>query len=242
LKDYGPLPEYHAAVRSRPGHPWTQQQFLDVALSNGTLFDPGQGWAYSNVGYMMLNLVLERATGRSFAQLLRESIVLPLSLQHTSVLERIDDWSTCVAGYGAEVDADGRVVDVRGVYHPGWCAPGLVASNAEEVTLIFDALLAGKLLKPETLVEMLTLVPVPGKHPPAVTPSCGMGILSDASSPRGPNYGHGGGGPGYDLDVSVFTATPLGRLTVATFVNTSCGPRAENCAANLLSRLLGEAA
>src|SRR5438270_13996998 len=26
----------------------------------------------------------------------------------------------CVPGYGPEVDAEGRVVDVRGVYHPGW--------------------------------------------------------------------------------------------------------------------------
>ena len=242
LKDYGPLPEYHVAVRSRPGQPWTEQQFLDVALSNGTLFEPGQGWAYSNVGYMMLNLVLQRATGRSFSQVLRDLVVSPLELRHTFVLERIEDWSTCVPGYGPEVDSDGRVVDVRGVYHPGWCAPGVVASNAEEVTLIFDALLAGKLLKPETLAEMLSLVPVPGKHPPAVTPSCGMGILSDTSSPRGPNYGHGGGGPGYNLNVSVLTNTRLGRLTVATFVNSSCGPRAEDCEANLLSRLLGDAA
>src|SRR5471030_3190996 len=39
LKDYGPLPEYHAAVRSRPGQPWTEQQFLDVALSSGTHFE-----------------------------------------------------------------------------------------------------------------------------------------------------------------------------------------------------------
>jgi D-alanyl-D-alanine carboxypeptidase len=89
---------------------------------------------------------------------------------------------------------------------------------------------------------MLMLVPVPGQHPPAVTPSCGMGILADASSPRGPNYGHGGGGPGYDLTVSVLTDTALGQLTVATFVNTSCGPRARDCEAALLSRLLGDTA
>jgi D-alanyl-D-alanine carboxypeptidase len=238
LKDYGPLPEYHAAVRSRRGDPWTEQQFLDVAVLSGTHFEPGQSWAYSNVGYMMLRLVLQRVTGRSFAQVVRELVVSPLELQHTFVAERIEDWSTCVPGHGPEIDPDGRVVDVRGVYHPGWCAPGVMVSNAEEVTLVFDALFAGRLLKPETLTAMLTLVRVPGEHPPAVTPSCGMGILADASSPRGRHYGHGGGGPGYDLWASILPDTALGRLSIATFVNTSCGPRAQDCEEQLLSRLL----
>jgi len=239
LKDYGPLPEYHAAVRSRPGEPWTEQQFLDVALCNGTHFEPGQSWAYSNVGYMMLRLVLQRVTGRSFAQVVREFVVSPLELQHTCVAERIEDWSTCVPGYGPEVDPDGRVVDVRGVYHPGWCAPGVAASNAEEVTLVFDALLAGKLLKSETLAEMLTLRPLPAEHPSDVTPSFGMGIFAGPSLAREHHYGHGGGGPGYDLWASVLPETRLGRLSIATFVNTSCGPRAQACEEELLSRLLG---
>lgn len=242
LKDYGPLPEYHAAVRARPAEPWTDQQFLDVALLSGVYFEPGQSWAYSNVGYMMLKLVLQRVTGRSFAEVVRELVVSLLDLQHTAVVERIEDWSTCVPGYGPEVDTDGRVVDVRSLYHPGWCAPGVAASNAEETTLIFDALLAGRLLKPETLAEMLTLAPIPSPDPSEVTPSFGMGIFADPSASRGPHYCHGGGGPGYDLNASVLPETRLGRLTIATFVNTSCGPRAHACEAELLSRLLGDAA
>jgi D-alanyl-D-alanine carboxypeptidase len=242
LKDYGPLPAYHAAVRARPGQPWTDQQFLDVARSSGVLFESGRGWAYSNVGYMMLKLVLQRVTGRSFAQVVRELVLSPLELQHTAVVERIDDWSTCVPGYGTEVDPDGRVVDVRSVYHPGWCAPGVAASNAEEVTLIFDALLAGRSLKPETLAEMLTLAPIPSRDPSEVTPSFGMGIFADPSTLRGPHYCHGGGGPGYDLNASVLPETGIGRITIATFVNTSSGPRALTCEAELLSRLLGDAA
>jgi hypothetical protein len=44
-----------------------------------------------------------------------------------------------------------------------------------------------------------------------------------------------------DLNASVLPATPLGRLTEATFVNTSGGPRAGACEAELLSGLLGDA-
>jgi D-alanyl-D-alanine carboxypeptidase len=240
LRDYGPLPEYHRAVRSRPDQPWTGQEFLEVGLSKGTLFPPGKGWAYSNIGYMLLRQVVECALGQGFTHILQELLKTPLELQQTFVLERIEDWSTCVPGYGSEVDLDGRIVDIRAVYHPGWCAPGVVASNAEDVTLVFDALLSGKFLKAETLKEMLTLVPVPGSHPSGMSPSCGMGILSDLNSPWGPNYGHGGAGAGYDLSVTVFPETRLGRVALAIFVNSSFGPRAKDCEAELLSRFLGD--
>ena len=241
LGDYGPLAEYHQAVRSRPGEPWSRQQFLETVLSTGMLFAPGSGWAYSNIGYMLLVEVLERATAQGFGQILSEVITKPLELQRTSVLQEIEDLSSCVPGYGPEVDAESRVVDVRGVYHPGWCAPGLVASTTEDITLVFDALLAGELLGPETLAEMLTLTPLPGDNIPPVTPAFGMGIFSDLASPHGRNYGHGGGGPGYDLDIVVLPDGPIGRVTVAAFVNSSCGPAARDCVAALLAEFLGDA-
>src|SRR5688572_11188009 len=59
LSDYGSLPEYHSAVRDSPASPWTALQFLDVALQRGLLFEPGMGWSYSNIGYMLLRQVLE---------------------------------------------------------------------------------------------------------------------------------------------------------------------------------------
>ena len=70
------------------------------------------------------------------------------------------------------------------------------------------------------------------------TISGGMGLFSDRASPYGRNYGHGGGGPGYDLGVTVFPETRLGRVTVAAFVNSSRGPRAAQCEAALLSQVL----
>ena len=240
LGDYGPLPEYHDAVRSRPSYPWRRQQFLDAVLSRGMLFTPGDGWAYSNIGYMLLREVLQRVTGRTFAETVHDFVVAPLALQTTRVVETIDGWSACVPGYGPEVDVDGRVVDVRRVYHPGWCAPGVVVSTAEDVTLVIDALLAGQILAPPALKEMLTLVPIPADAPGAAY-RYGMGIASDGASPRGLNYGHGGGGPGYDLDVTILPDSPLGRLAIAVFVSNSGGRRwSQECEERLLSCLLDD--
>jgi D-alanyl-D-alanine carboxypeptidase len=238
LRDYGPLAEYHEAVRAHPDRPWTRQQFLDAVLAEGMLFAPGERFSYSNVGYMLLIDIVERVTGQTFAEVVNDFISKPLALQHTWVLEQVDDMMRCVPGFGSEVTSDGQVVDVRGRYHPGWCAPRLIASTVEDVTLVFDRLIAGDVLDPHTLTQMLTLAPLSDQ--PDEIHSGGMGVYADRSSRRGQNYHHGGGGPGYDLGATVYTDTPLGRVSIAVFVNSSCGPRADNCEETLLARLLDQ--
>ena len=236
LGDYGPLPEYHEAVRARPDRPWTRQQFLDAVLAQGMLFAPGESFSYSNVGYMLLIDIIERLTDQTFGEVVNDFVIKPLALQNTWVLEQLDDLMRCVPGFGSEVTSDQQVVDVRGRYHPGWCAPRLIASTAEDITRVFDRLIAGDMLEPDTLRQMLTLAPLSDQ--PDEVHSGGMGVYMDRSSVRGRNYHHGGGGPGYDLGATVYPETRLGRVSIAVFVNSSCGPRADDCEATLLAELL----
>ena len=240
LHDYGPLPEYHDAVRTHPGHPWTRQQFLDAVIPQGLAFAPGQSWSYSNVGYMLVIDILERVTGHSFARIVDRFIAAPLELQKTSVLEDIDDLTACVPGFGSEITTDGTIVDVRGRYHPGWCAPRLIGSTAMEITHVFNSLLAGHLLAPDRLVQMLSGVPLPGSLDNGMVIASGMGVYTDQASKYGRNYHHGGGGPGYDLAVTVYPDTSLGRVAIAVFRDTSCGPRAETLKETLIAQLLDE--
>lgn len=235
LRDYGPLPDYHEAVRRHPDRPWTRQEFVDAVLPEGLLFAPGEGWAYSNIGYMFVVDILERVTGRTFAQLLAQLVTHPLELKNTSALERIEDLLECVPGCGLQVSADGTLVDVRGRYHPGWCAPRVASSTPAEVTLIFDALFSGRLLGAELLRRMLTLVPLPGLREPPMVIGGGLGLFSNAASPYGANYGHGGGGPGYDLTADIYPEAGRGRIAIAVSVDTSAGPRA----AELQSAIVG---
>jgi hypothetical protein len=46
--------------------------------------------------------------------------------------------------------------------------------------------------------------------------------------------------PGYDLGVTVYPATSLGRVSIAVFVNSSCGRRAEDRKAALLAQLFDD--
>jgi len=240
LRDYGSVPDYHDAVRTHPDQPWTRQRFLDTVLADGMLFAPGERFSYSNVGYMLLIDIVERVTDHTFAEVVSDFITKPLGLDHTTVLEEADDLMRCVPGFGSEVTSDGQVVDVRGRYHPGWCAPRLMASTAEDITCVFDRLIGGEVLEPDTLTQMLTLVPLSDQ--PDEIHGGGMGVYAVRSSRRGRNYHHGGGGPGYNVGATIYPDTPVGRVSIAVFVNSSCGPRADDCEAALLARLLDQGA
>jgi CubicO group peptidase (beta-lactamase class C family) len=51
-------------------------------------FAPGTRWAYSNSGYVVLGLVVEKITGRPFAEFLRERVFAPLRMANTVAYER----------------------------------------------------------------------------------------------------------------------------------------------------------
>ncbi len=58
-------------------------ELLDVLRSEGAVHEPNERFKYTNIGYSLLGLILERASGKSYAQLSTEGIVEPLGLQNT---------------------------------------------------------------------------------------------------------------------------------------------------------------
>jgi D-alanyl-D-alanine carboxypeptidase len=225
--NYSALPAYHAAVREHPREPWSFEEFVARTCHRPLDFAPGNGWAYSNTGYTLVRRVLELETGLRFGAVVAREIASELGLTSTAALEQLDDMRAVVPGYsaffsdlGAHGDS-GALGDVRPIYHPGWCGTGVLASTGPETCRFFEAVFDGTLLSAPRLAEMLDVVRVPGEHPPAVDPSYGLGVMAVPSSPIGPEYGHGGGGPGFDLHAGHWPATPDGapRLTVTVFCN-----------------------
>jgi CubicO group peptidase (beta-lactamase class C family) len=54
---------------------------------DSTYFKPGSSYRYSNSGYALLALIVERASEKSFAAFLRERIFIPLGMAHTIAYE-----------------------------------------------------------------------------------------------------------------------------------------------------------
>jgi CubicO group peptidase (beta-lactamase class C family) len=58
-----------------------------LETQNSTYFKPGASYRYSNSGYALLALIVERASGKSFATFIRERIFMPLGMSHTVAYE-----------------------------------------------------------------------------------------------------------------------------------------------------------
>jgi D-alanyl-D-alanine carboxypeptidase len=239
IRDYGGLPAYHEAVRSSPSIPWSFDEFAAATFDHGLLFEPGTAWAYSNPGYMLLKRIAEEVTGGSFATLVTMRIARPLGLRDTFVAESIADLTALAPAQSRAISVDGRPVDVRRRYHPGWVSHGVVAASPSDIARFYQALFTGRLVLASSLREMTTGVPVPDAPPQWHQPVYGLGLMGDLASPWGELWGHGGGGPGYTTS-AVHAPDPAGRaVTVCAMVALEAPDVAEQLAFGVLDVMRG---
>lgn len=222
LPDYGSLVTYQQAVEAELREPWSFDEFLKQTCERGLAFEPGTGGRYSNIGYMLLTRIIERATRKSLGHVLKAEVLTPLQLSATLLVSTPDDLKALVPGYNKAKGKD-EMRDVREWYHPGWVAHGVIASTADEVNRFLEALFEGQLLDPQHLSEMLHMVPIPDS-PPTVHAGYGLGIACETNAVFGTHYGHEGSGPGYRVIAS--HAPKLGGTTITVFCNRDeCNPR-----------------
>jgi CubicO group peptidase (beta-lactamase class C family) len=92
------LPDYEDlmdALEKTKGPVWTpEKQIQDAEVlellkkeKNGK-FAPGTSWSYSNSGYVVLGLIVAKASGKSYSAFLQERISAPLKMNHTVVFQK----------------------------------------------------------------------------------------------------------------------------------------------------------
>ncbi len=224
LPDYGGLPEYARALRADPAHPWTDEEFLDRTLRAGLVFAPGEGWAYSNIGYLIVRRIVETEGGDgSLAAGLDRLVFEPAGIGGMAVATSVADMSGLAPGYSQQLGHDSEMRDVRSRYHPGWVAHGLVTGTAVDTAGLIAALFDGGMLAPETLAAMLRPVPVGGVHPPFRAAGYGLGLMIDRDPEVALVAGHAGGGPGYSTAAFRFETAAGRRVTSVALANRDGG-------------------
>ena len=66
----------------RGGIKFTPDELIDMVTNKKPLYPVGEGFAYSDSGYLVLGKIIEAATGRDFYELLQERILDPEELRH----------------------------------------------------------------------------------------------------------------------------------------------------------------
>jgi D-alanyl-D-alanine carboxypeptidase len=212
LPDYGGAREYQSALKRDPTRPWTEDVFLEHAERQGALFAPGEGWAYSNVGYALLKRLLERLEGDAFDKILERRIFAPLGLPKSFAVRSLEEVGSLTPGWSSALsDTPENIV---GRYHPGWVAHSLIASSAPDLARLIEAVFTGNLTS-----RLRESVRVPGSHPLFTQAHYGLGLMIDPASRFKEMAGHNGGGPGFTASAFHFADVSGHRVSGVALLN-----------------------
>jgi CubicO group peptidase (beta-lactamase class C family) len=106
---------------------------------------------YSNTGYILLSLIAERASGRSFGELLQNEMFAPLGMNHSSYRASLK----VAAGRASGYDWDGEKWVAAPPIYSGFGNSG-IESTLSDLTRFAEALHDRKLLRPASYTLMLS--------------------------------------------------------------------------------------
>ncbi len=184
LPDYGWFSFYHEAV-ARGDEPWHVSRLLKETDAQQLRYVAGEGWEYSNIGYLFVRQIIEDLTQQRLDVALRGLVFDPLDIQSARAALEPRDLDDVMMGPARE-------------YHPGWVYHGLLVGSLTDALLLLHRLMSGALLPREILLEMLSAHvlggPIEGR--PWQVPGYGLGVMKGVTTAGQTVAGHTGGGPG----------------------------------------------
>lgn len=153
------------------------------AMDERPLFASGRGFDYSNTNYLLLGMMLEEVTGRSYGEVMQAEVFAPAGMAGSFVFG-----TRALPEAFAQGHPDRSLL--RSYYSGAGFGDGGVIAPARDVARFYRALFAeGRLLSQPTLAVMLT-------DPMGEAYGMGIEIEDDVA-------GHSGGDLGYAADVRI---------------------------------------
>ncbi|NYD52725.1 D-alanyl-D-alanine carboxypeptidase [Actinomadura luteofluorescens] len=200
------------------------EELVARAMAHAPDFPPGEGWGYSNTGYVLLDMVIEKVTGRRAHREIGDRVLRRAGMDQTRwlgtspVLPRPHARAYQLFGPGSRVDVTDQVtVDYENL---SW------VTTTRDENRLFRALLAGRLLPARQLAEMKRTVPVsaevqrlwPGGR-------YGLGLVERPLSCGGTYWSHEGGDGGY---ITLNGVTGDGRRSAVVSMSEARGDALEH--------------
>ena len=216
------------AIVYRPTATWTPEQVLAKIL--GPRFKPGANYYYSNTNYILLGLVIEKATGQTVAALVRSEFLLPLGLTHTflqteETAQGPKAHGYCTVASGNSCGSDATKASAAYDNFAGTMLPftseatavgfaGAYVSTASDLAIWANALYGGSVLDDATLASMVDISQTAGlKTKPKYPYGFGFELASIAGQI---GWGHRGNLDGF---WSTIEYLPGWHVTVAFMTN-----------------------
>lgn len=188
---------------------YTEDELYQRAKAIPLAFQPGEKWSYSNLGYVMLGILIHKVSGKFYGDFLQERVFKPLDMSTARVISEADIVPNRASGYR---------LDKGELKNQNWVSPSLNTTADGALYLnVYDmakwdaALYTEKLLKRSSLEQMWT----PVKLNNGQTHPYGFGWA--IGEIKGHHYvQHGGSWQGFKAQIIRYTDD---KLTVVLFAN-----------------------
>jgi D-alanyl-D-alanine carboxypeptidase len=230
IKDLFAIKAITDAILAKPAQTWTPTQLLTMVGKSRYPFAPGKGYWYSNTEYVLLGVAIEKATGRTVADLVRSEFLAPLGLDHTFLQTEEAVTGAEAHGYCAGTapgcsssraaaskprdNAAGAMLPFTAEASAVGAAGGFV-SSAADIARWTEALYSGRVLDQATMASMVDISQTQGFKSPWV-PGWLYGLGTEEATINGHvAWGHRGHLDGFwsatwflpDFDVSITILT-----------------------------------
>jgi CubicO group peptidase (beta-lactamase class C family) len=200
-------------MKDKSREPYSPEEFMKVFADSTLQFKPGEKFAYSNSGYFLLGVIIEKVTGKSYEQVLQDNILSPLKMDNTGYDHHATILKNRASGYQKNGSSyrNAPYLDMSIPY-----AAGSLYSTVEDLYLWDQALYTNQLLSKENM-ELLF-----ANHIPAFGGHYGYGwstgkMVIGNSGDSVKTIGHGGGINGFN---TLITRIPSDKNLIVLFNNT----------------------
>jgi CubicO group peptidase (beta-lactamase class C family) len=185
-------------------HLMSQPQFIDQFRDRPLLFIPGERFDFSNSGYYLLGVVIERASHQTYESFLTENIFKPLAMNSTGFDTGLRSVNKLAMGYSL---SPSHVIAPHPFTSINFFSEASMYSTTEDLSLWDQALYIEKLVSKKSLEEIFTPFKLNNGN------SYGYGYGWDI---RGTTFSHGAGFFGYSGYIARYTAQ---KTTVIVLTN-----------------------
>jgi CubicO group peptidase (beta-lactamase class C family) len=136
---------------------YTSPELLQIisAVHPAYSIRPGQRWLYSNSAFSLLGIAIERASGQTLASFYQTHLFAPAGLQQTAMDERCTAFEGC-DGYRPNYRIAAGFDPILPVSPTFAGGAGGIRSNSEDLARWHSALFSGKVLRSDSLNQMMT--------------------------------------------------------------------------------------
>ncbi len=225
IKSYTSVKDFFKMARKD----FERREILDLVAKDPLEFTPGEKWNYSNTGYFLLGLLIEKVTGKTYGDFMADRILKPLGMTHT----RVNDLQTIIPNRAQGYTWNGKELRNGEYVSPSQpFAAGMLVSTVSDLVKWDAALDSETLLKKSSLERMWTPASL-AKGKPA---TYGFGWEIGKVNGRR-RLSHGGGIPGFTSQLARFVDDKLTVIVLANSDQCNSGSIAQGIARRIVPSL-----